>query len=501
MDEGVIGSSSGEAVNTWAESRLDRPPGGGGRHGGRRLRRLLASGQPGAAAAVTGVVAVSVWRGSLTEAIAIVALIAVGSRRWTFALGLAALAGFAMVRGNDARAGLVPDHLGPFAGWVTVVDDPRPFGSGTRVILQIDGERFEMWVRGRAGQLRVAGWQGGDAVWVDGARLELDPQRAGRVAWQHVVGGFQSDSLGDRRHGRPLAVASNRVRGVIGQATAVLAPDDAALARGLIIGDDTTQPRAMIERFRTSGMSHLTAVSGQNVAFVLAAAGPLLRRAPPATRLVASLALIAWFVVITRAEPSVLRAGVMAGLGAVAFTLGREREPFRLLAVAAAGLLIVDPLLVYSVGFWLSVGATAGVTVIGPALGRRLTVLGPLAVPVGITIGAQIGVVVPSVLVFGRLSLVGTVANLIAVPVAGFVMLYGLPACLVAGALPVLARPLMLPVGAGVRIVDTVATVAAHLEPPTAVGVVGWVALVAVVGGLAWRGGVGCRIADDQMRQ
>lgn len=276
---------------------------------------------------------------------------------------------------------------------------------------------------------------------------------------------------------------------------------DAALARGLIIGDDRAQPQDMVERFRQSGLSHLTAVSGQNVAFVLAAAGPLLKRTRPATRLAASIALIGWFVVITRAEPSVLRAGAMASLGAIAFAFGREREPPRLLAVSVTGLLIVDPLLVLSVGFWLSVGATAGVTIIGPRLARRLHRFGRLAMPLAITLGAQLGVAIPSVLVFGRLSLVGTVANLIAVPVAGFVMLYGLPACLAAGALPFADGMIMLPVAVGVRLVDSVAAVAATIEPPAAWSVVGWAIIGIAIVALVVRGDDGCPVDGDQLRQ
>lgn len=432
-------------------------------------------------------VAIATWRRSVTEALVVAGCAVLLCRRAVLGVAVGALACLGATRAADVYASLIPDRLGPFTGWATVVDDPRPAGSGTRVLLLLEGERFETWVRGRAAQLRVIEWRGGDAVWVQGTRSELDPIRAGRVAWQHVVGGFDYDTLGDRREGRPLAVASNRVRHIIADATSVLPESDAALARGLIIGDDTDQPDEMIERFRTSGLSHLTAVSGQNVAFVLAAAGPLLRRAPPVIRLVASLGLIGWFVVITRAEPSILRAGTMAALGVVAFALGREREPIRLLAVAVAALLLIDPLLVLSIGFWLSVGATAGVTVIGPPLARRLRTLGPLALPLAITLGAQLGVALPSLLVFGRLSFIGTIANVIAVPVAGFVMLYGLPASLVAGPLPVVDRFVMLPVGVGVRIVDLVATVAAALEPPAVLSIVGWVALVVVIAVLALR--------------
>ena len=86
--------------------------------------------------------------------------------------------------------------------------------------------------------------------------------------------------------------------------------------------------------------------------------------------------------------------------------------------------------------------------------------------PVAVTVGAQLGVAVPSVLVFGRLSLIGVVANLVAVPVAGFVMLYGLPACLVGGVLPVGRSFVMLPVGVGVRVVDTIARLGAARRTP-----------------------------------
>lgn len=443
--------------------------------------RWFAAGELGAPALVSAVVALAVWRHSVIAVVVAGCIVAVVTRRRWFAVALVLLGLFASFRAVDAWRDVQPDRLGSFAGWVTVVDDPRPGGSAMRVILQIDGERYELWVRGRASRLRVDTWRGGDTVWVLGERTALDPDRVERVAWQHVVGEFVAESLGDRRHGRPLAVASNRVRGLVADATAQLPEADGALARGLIIGDDSDQPADMLERFRSSGLAHLTAVSGQNVNFVMAAAGPLLRRLRPMPRLAASLALIGWFVVVTRAEPSVLRAGAMAALGTLAFAFGREREPPRLLAVAVTGLLLIDPLLVGSVGFWLSAGATAGVTILASPLAARLRFAGPLAVPLAVTLGAQVGVALPSLLVFGRLSLIGVVANLVAVPIAGFVMLYGLPACLVAGALPVVDRIVMLPVGLGVRAVDTVALLASRVEPPREIAIACWAVIAAAV--------------------
>jgi competence protein ComEC len=387
-------------------------------------------------------------------------------------------------RGAAAVASLAPDRLGAFEGWATLVDDPRPSAAATRVVVEVEGERFEMWLRGRAIQRRAMAWSAGERLEIAGERIALRPARAARVAWQHVVGEVRLEWAGDVAPGSPAARASNRVRALIERGASAMPPVDAALLRGLVVGDDREQPAEMVDRFRASGLSHLTAVSGQNVAFVLAAGGPLLRRARPLVRWAMTLLLIGWFAALTRFEPSILRAGAMAALSATAFARGRERGPVRLLAVAVTGLLLVDPLLVRSIGFWLSVGATAGVCVAGPVLTRWLAPLGPLAPPVGVTLGAQVGVLLPSVVVFGGVPLVSLPANVLAVPVAGFVMLYGLPAAVVAGVVagdaPWLASVLLQPARVGVRWVDTVAALGERLEPPPPWPWIGWAAVVVV---------------------
>jgi competence protein ComEC len=101
----------------------------------------------------------------------------------------------------------------------------------------------------------------------------------------------------------------------------------------------------------------------------------------PWWRWAATLALIGWFMALTRFEPSVLRAGVMAMLGSSAFVLGRQQSVARLLAWTVTILVLVDPMLVWSVGFWLSTGATAGVhprTVPGPTVARPEMAAGPV---------------------------------------------------------------------------------------------------------------------------
>src|SRR5262249_9589758 len=147
----------------------------------------------------------------------------------------------------------------------------------------------------------------------------------------------------------------------------------------------------------------------------------------------------------TRFEPSVLRACVMAALAAFAIVLARPASTIRLLALAVTGLVLVDPLLVWSVGWWLSVGATAGIAGLAAPLAAGLPGPRALAEALAVTIAAQIGVAPVSVSVFGGLPVASIPANLLAVPVAGPLMVWGLPAGILAGLVPAAAPALHLP--------------------------------------------------------
>lgn len=462
-----------------------------------------------AVAVVAATVGVTVWTGSLAGGRAVwstaVAIIAGGlAARWSSrpfrraaaggwrppsAVMVLAVVGALGVLGAWRSAGAWaearPRHLGPYEGWITVVEDPVRSGPRLRLVVEVEGERFRVDAYGNTAR-RLEPLRAGESVV---ASIDRRPAADGvrrRLQVRHVVGVVEVAWVGDLGRAPPALAVANRVRAAIRRAAdGVMAPDDAALFAGLVIGDDARESEALVARFRRSGLSHLTAVSGQNVAYVLALAGVLLRRLRTWPRFVLTVGLVAWFGALTRFEPSVLRAGAMAILAALAFALGQERSPFRLLCLAVVVLVVVDPLLVWSVGFWLSTGATVGVTVVAPWLADRLP--GPtwLAPSVAVSVGAQIGVAVPSLLVFHRLSSVGVVANLLAVPVAGVVMLVGIPAALIGSELPHwLAVPVMSPASLGTRWVAGVAQVAARLEPDGAVAVAAWVLQIVVLGWL-----------------
>jgi len=430
----------------------------------------------------TGLV-LATWAGFIAGVL--LAAVALCARQRRLVLGLILVAAaLGWWSGHRAWQQAEPRQLGAYTGWAQLISDPAPFGVGLRVTLEVQGERFDAWLYGSA-RRKLAPHQSGEFLWVDGRRVALSSTQR-RALVRHVVGRFEVEATGDVIDGTAFARAGNRVRTSLrSSAEATMAANDAALFTGLVLGDDARQPSWLIDDFRAAGMSHLTAVSGQNVGFVLAAALPLLRRMRPWWRWAATVALIGWFMALTRFEPSVLRAGVMAMLAATAYARGQQVRPLRVLALAVAVLVLVDPMLVWSVGFWLSAGATAGVCAVGPWLFTRLP--GPpwLRLPLAITLGAQVGVAVPSLLVFGRLPIVSLPANLAAVPVAGFVMLYGLPAGVLASVLPGPLQVLvLLPAELGTRWVATVARVAAAVEPSP-----GWAALwwaVSAAGLLAW---------------
>ncbi len=391
----------------------------------------------------------------------------------------------AITASQAAWAHAVPERLGAYSGSACLVTDPTPKAGATQAVFEIDGQRFEAWARGSP-RWSISDHLAGECTSIAAERTTLVGVPARRAAIRHVVGGLQVQSVGDWSQGSPIARASNRVRRLFAQGAAQLRSPDNELFAGLVIGDDRNEPAALINEFRASGLSHLTAVSGQNVSFILAAAAPLVRRFRPVGRWLITLALIAWFAALTRFEPSVLRAGVMAAIAATGYFMGRERPALRVLTIAVGALVLIDPLLVWSVGFWLSVGATAGVALLGTALVPYIP--GPrwLAVPAAVTIGAQCGVAPVSLLVFGTLPLVSLPANLLAVPVAGFVMLYGLPAGLVAGALGrvfggTLSAVVQMPSAIATRWVATVAALGARFEPSPGWGLIGWSCIAAAL--------------------
>jgi competence protein ComEC len=122
-----------------------------------------------------------------------------------------------------------------------------------------------------------------------------------------------------------------------------------------------------------------------------------------------------------------MRAGVMAGLALIGVLLGRPRSSASVLAGAVVALLLLDPSLVWAVGFQLSVAATAGMVALATPIAERLRFLPrPVAMAAGATLAAQVGVTPVLLFWFHEVPLSTILANILAFPVVAPSLLLGL---------------------------------------------------------------------------
>jgi competence protein ComEC len=369
----------------------------------------------------------SPWVGAalVVAALASRSAVALAAAAFVLAGGLAAV----------AEAGLAPMTPGAFTGTVTLLGDPEPAtGGALRADIRLhDGRHLEAIARAPTAA-SFAARAAGERITVSG-RIRRSPPRSDWLRVRHVAGQLDVDEIVGWSEGGWTARAANAVRTTLQRGAVVLPERQRPLFLGFVLGDTRGQAADVTDDFRGSGLTHLLAVSGENVAFVLALAGPLLRRLTLRPRFVATLTVIAFFALVTRFEPSVLRASVMAALAVTAGTLGREASRLRLLALAVALLVVVDPFLVRTVGFQLSVAACAGIVLLAAPLARAIP--GPrfLCDALAVTVAAQAGVAPVLVIVFGGVPLASVPANLLAAPVAAAVMVWGVGAGIGAGLL------------------------------------------------------------------
>ncbi|MGI8807966.1 MAG: ComEC/Rec2 family competence protein [Acidimicrobiales bacterium] len=396
----------------------------------------------------------------LVPALAFVAL-ALMLRRPVLLMMAVALTASAL--GARSWDGLRPPALGTWSGVATLVGDPAEVMGALRVDVRIGGKRVEAWARGstaRALRDRLSG----ERVQLRGRLQPVPGDARPRLARRHVAARLTVTGASLSSHGGIPSRLANGLRRTLLRGAQVLAPERRALFAGFVLGDDREQRPEVTDDFRVSVLSHLLVVSGQNVAFVLALLGPFLARLRLGGRLAGGLAVLVLFGILTRWEPSVLRAVAMAGLTLLAVALGRPASSLRILSLAVTGLVLVDPLLVHSLGFLLSVGACAGIALFSTRVAARLPGPRPVANALGVTLAAQVGVLPVLVPVFGGLPVAALPANLLGAPVAGPLMMWGMAAGLLAGwAGEGASRLLHLPTDVMIRWVAGVAHWGAHV--------------------------------------
>lgn len=271
------------------------------------------------------------------------------------------------------------------------------------------------------------------------------------------------------------------VRSRLGATLRLAAPGDAGvLLSGLVTGDDAGFSRARQEAFNSTGTTHLTAVSGSNLALVagmLAAIGGATVGQRRAAWQIVTVCGVWAYAAISGAEAPALRAAIVASAAILAFRFGRRPDFVTLVALAAGAMALLDPGRVDSLGFRLSVAASLALALVLPTLMARGRGAGIAAV-VTATAAAQIATLPFLLPVFGAVSLTSVPANIIAAPLAAVAM----PLAGLAGLAGLLWQPMAEPLAApAILAANALISAVDHLGAPGAYVRVGVPPLAATV--------------------
>jgi competence protein ComEC len=407
----------------------------------------------------------------LAAAIVVAGLAVAGLRR----AGVAAfLVAFGSVSLRAAAAAvlagtaLAPPALPAGSGeWdALVVDLSSPAGAEQRAFVRLlagsgaeAGAEAGAQAGGEAGWL-VYAWLPRHPALVPGDRVTLRgtvqpppadaPGFADFLRSRGAAGSLKGHALELTASGGGFTATVEQLRWGIDAALSRAVPEpEAGLASGILIGLRERVSRSVADDFTITGLTHVVAISGWNIALVAGIATGLLRAVGLGRRhrsVIVIVAIVA-YTILAGAEASVIRAAVMGGVVIIARESGRPSGAAAALGIACWGLLLVEPRMIDDIGLQLSLAATAGLLALGgqaeAAVGRLFRGRAPrwLQETLGVSLAAQLATLPLILLHFGRLSLISPLANLAVAPIV--------PLAMLGAAVSVLLGPLLVVPSAG----------------------------------------------------
>ena len=205
-------------------------------------------------------------------------------------------------------------------------------------------------------------------------------------------------------------------------------PEDSAwFAKALLLGDKSDVPYEANTAFKLSGISHIIAVSGLHISMLYAVIALLSGKRRLMTALT-GIPLLFLFAAVAGFTPSVTRACIMQSLMLIALLFDREYDPPTALSFAALSMMVVNPMVITSASFQLSVGCMAGIFMFSKRISAwisgfsfwrnwkgnnlRTKLRSWIAGGVGVTLGAMFFTTPLVAYYFGAVSLVGVATNL-----------------------------------------------------------------------------------------
>lgn len=247
----------------------------------------------------------------------------------------------------------------------------------------------------------------------------------------------------------------------------VVPEPQASLGLGFLLGIKSQLPDDLIEQLKIVGLTHIVVASGYNLTILVRAARRALVRYSKYLATLAAFVMTISFLGVTGLSPSMSRAALVTSLSLVAWYYGRVVHPVTLLLTAAAVTAGWNPLYIWGdLGWYLSFLAFAGVMLGAPLLQRFIFQKRkvPQLAQIGIeTLCAELATLPLTLLVFGSVSMVGLLANVLVVPVVPLAMLATFAGGLSSLLLPSFGTWLALP---------------AHLILGYIIGIVDWLSAV-----------------------
>ncbi len=220
-----------------------------------------------------------------------------------------------------------------------------------------------------------------------------------------------------------------------------LAEPSASLIAGILIGERGSLPEKLAQDFQITGLTHILAISGFNITLIITLVVALAGSLGRGRRFWVSLVIIVFFVIITGASASVVRAAVMGLLVLFVKTVGRRAKPTKIILMSVFIIVLVDPrLLNFDLSFQLSMMATLSLIWFSSWLEMDFHQGWQILLWEGIatTLAAQV-ITLPLIFYnFGKISLISPISNLIVGPLIPIMMLLGAVVFLLATFLPFL---------------------------------------------------------------
>lgn len=198
-----------------------------------------------------------------------------------------------------------------------------------------------------------------------------------------------------------------------------------SFALGVLIGQRTSLPTEFEEQLSVVGLTHIVAVSGYNLTILIHTARRLLRQHSKYQATCIMAALVTVFVVITGGSASIVRATIVSGLSIWAWYYGRQFKPLVIILLAAAATAGWAPTYIWSdIGWYLSFLAFAGVLILAPLLEGRFCANPPKLVGQLLleTLAAQLMTLPLIMFIFGRVSAIAVLVNMMVVPTIPIIM-------------------------------------------------------------------------------